>query len=496
VATETGADFEGADGGVFQDPFELLSRCFAASIKSGSFVKLSFLDNRFISNPPPADVNTFTRLSSLPSKLALSDLKSATGRIVELKDGLKFQLQLRYLTNDKVFNFSFDEANDIVEALSLSFKRTSVVSKEALYTIKNHKFKTVAPKKAIAQADVSLKHDRQKNVLLSPSAPFLHALKITTAEGRPKTGMSDKLRQIQRFVEILDGLVERANRVPDGAGSGDSTPRRLSIVDMGSGLAYLTFAVHDHFSKAHPPRKLTTTGVEARESLVKQTQKIANELKFEGLSFVHSTIEGFSAAPHSIDVLMALHACDTATDDAIFHGITSDASVIVVSPCCHKEARAQMDKHFSTSATKSNTTSTSTSVNATALGDLLRHNLFRERESEMVTDAVRTLLMEMAGYDVSVVEFVAGEHTAKNVMLAAVKRRTGTSRQTNTGTGVDAETSAERARQLMATFGVKHLKLATLLGVAGSASEAQQKSERRLPLPRKRSAVSSTREEV
>jgi len=464
-------------------PAEQLASVLREAVESRSLIKLSLLDNRHILDKNiPSDSDP-----TLPSKISLRDLKSISGRLVEIKDGVKLQLQLRYLTNDKTFNFSPEETASVIQALCGSFKKVSVVTATGLVTLKNGKqLKTVAQKAKATASPLSLQHDRRKNVPVETTAPFLHALMITTAEGRPRAGMADKLRQIQRFVEILAGLVDKSNPrdggidvefsdvednsagariggVSNSGNMGQSEP--LRIVDMGSGMAYLTFAIHDHLS-SRTPRGLLTTGIEARQALVAQTQKIADDLGYEGLNFVHSTIEEYISSTvlkegggpgGKVDVLVALHACDTATDDAIFCGIRGEASVIVVSPCCHKEARGQMDAHFS---------SLPSNQESGALGDLLRHSLFRERESEMVTDAVRALLLDMSGYDVSVLDFVAGEHTAKNVMLAAVKRKaqTGTTvQQVQDSQGREA--MAERVRALMGAFGIKRLKLASLLDV-------------------------------
>lgn len=167
-------------------------------------------------------------------------------------------------------------------------------------------------------------HDRKKNVLIDTNSPFLKALKITTFEGRPKANMYDKLRQIQKFVEILANLVDNVysnNSDSDSnSNSGNGSERSLNIVDMGCGLGYLTFAIHQYFSSINAFIEVHTIGIETRAKLVKDTNAIATTLgaPFSKLSFIEGTIEEYSMRSlESVDILVALHACDTATDDGM-----------------------------------------------------------------------------------------------------------------------------------------------------------------------------------
>ncbi len=248
-----------------------------------------------------------------------------------------------------------------------------------------------------------LNHDRKKNVLINMDSAFLKALKVTTVEGKPRSGMTDKYKQINKFVEIIDNLMTKVI----------ASTNKLNIVDMGCGMGYLTFSMHEHFSKSY---NTTTTGVEARDSLVLQTNKVAASLGppfTSQLHFVKGTISEYdierSGTMHeAVNVLVALHACNTATDDAIQSGINNNFDVIITAPCCHKEIRPQLDAGYTDSAQ--------------AYTSLLRHNIYRERTAEMLTDSIRALVLEDAGYDVTVFEFIGGEHTAKNVMITAMKR--------------------------------------------------------------------------
>ncbi|MEJ1971230.1 MAG: SAM-dependent methyltransferase [Lacunisphaera sp.] len=235
-------------------------------------------------------------------------------------------------------------------------------------------------------------HDRAKSRLLpGESQAWLNALGVTTATGAVREGMADKHRQIHKFVEILSHLVADLPLPED---------RPAEVVDMGCGKGYLTFATHDYLDRVLK-RSVRVCGVEVRPDLVALDNKIAHDTGRPKLSFVGGTIQ--DAALPALDVLIALHACDTATDDAIARGVKAGAALIVVAPCCQKEVRAQLHA-------------------APVLAPALRHGIFQERHAEFATDALRALLLEWAGYDTKVFEFISSEHTGKNLMIAATKR--------------------------------------------------------------------------
>lgn len=263
-------------------------------------------------------------------------------------------------------------------------------------------------------------HDRTKQRLLTEqSQPWLEKLGVTTATGTVREGLADKHRQIHKFVEILSHLAADA-ALP--------THRPLEITDMGCGKGYLTFAAHDYFNLV-AQRSARVRGVEAREELVTLCNRIARETGRTNLDFIQGTIA--TAPVPALDVLIALHACDTATDDALAKGIQAGATLLVVSPCCQKELRPQL-------------------AAAPVLAPALRHGIFQERHAEFATDALRALLLEWAGYDTKVFEFISTEHTAKNLMIAAT-RRPGPAR---------SEAAAHRVRELAAFYGIKSQALA------------------------------------
>jgi hypothetical protein len=276
---------------------------------------------------------------------------------------------------------------------------------------------TYSPAEA-AKADTA--HDRTKPRLLTPqSQPWLHALGVTTAAGAVREGMADKHRQIHKFVEILSHLTAETD-LP--------AHRPVEIADMGCGKGYLTFATHEYFNLVLA-RPANVHGVEARPELVAKCNQVARDAGATRLAFQAGTIT--SATFSALDVLIALHACDTATDDAIAKGVQAGAALLVVAPCCQKELRAQLQA-------------------PPVLAPALRHGIFQERQAEFATDALRALLLEWAGYDTKVFEFISTEHTAKNLMIAATKRP-GAAR---------TEEAARNVRDLAAFYGIYHQALA------------------------------------
>ena len=271
-------------------------------------------------------------------------------------------------------------------------------------------------------------HDRAKMHLIRAEAPWLRALGVTNDRGQPREGMSDKFRQIQKFAELLSHLLEEA------FGPLDARPATsaLRVADAGSGKGYLTFAIAELLGeRAH------VRGLEARRELVELCNRIARENGFGGrLEFIAGTIA--DAPLDACDVLIALHACDTATDDALARGIAAGARLLVVAPCCQKELRPQLTA-------------------PPVLGDALRHGIFQERQAEFVTDALRAQLLEAAGYRTKVFEFISTEHTAKNLMIAAIR--------TNAAPAAAESVAAQRLREFARFYGIRRQRLADHLGI-------------------------------
>jgi len=271
-------------------------------------------------------------------------------------------------------------------------------------------------------------HDRAKCTLLGEDADdWLQALGILDTNQRPKPSMADKHRQISRYTEILHHLAGDCGWTDDdGPASG-----LLRLVDAGCGKGYLTFAAW-HLLHRTLHRRVSVLGVEARPELVSDANRTAGQIHAEGLEFIPGEIA--SVQLPRLDALIALHACNTATDDAIRRGIQLEARLILVAPCCHQALRPELGA-------------------PEPLASLLRHGLFKERLAEWLTDGLRTLFLDWAGYQTKVIEFVASEHTPKNLMIAAVRKRRPFAEQA----------TKDRILELKRFFGIRHHALDSLL---------------------------------
>ena len=236
----------------------------------------------------------------------------------------------------------------------------------------------------------SADHNRAKQYIVDPARPFLMHLGMTDARGTVKPSMYAKFRQICHFIEIIDALIRDSDLRDLDA---------LSVVDIGSGKGYLTFALYDYLA-AKMGDGLRVTGIDMRSDLVALCNAIAKQASFDGLSFAATTA---AQATQRSNIVIALHACDTATDDAMFQGIAHNSALIITAPCCQHELAPQLANP------------------AAAVEGLMKFGLFKQRQADLITDAARCLLLEASGYKTKVIEFVATEHTAKNILIAAVR---------------------------------------------------------------------------
>ncbi len=323
-------------------------------------------------------------------------LNKLVARVVELKSGTKLSFTYRYKTKEIVKNYSIEDGIKFIhDVLGQDFLSATVFTIQQDVQIeynKNGNSKITFTKPTLSDAKSNLKsHDHQKKRSIEAhDNPYLTALGITNSSGHVVRTMEDKFRQINKFIEILQGLVNTSSLADQ---------RELSVVDMGSGKGYLTFAMYD-FLTGSLDKETTIVGVEGRSELVDFCNKTAQEIGFDRLRFEPGNIQDY--AMEKTDITIALHACDTATDDAIFKGIKSESSIIILSPCCHKQIRKQIGSN-------------------TVLKDILKHGILLERQAETVTDGLRALLLERSGYHTKVFEFISSEHTSKNMMIVGIK---------------------------------------------------------------------------
>lgn len=233
-------------------------------------------------------------------------------------------------------------------------------------------------------------HDRQKARLLPEGVPcpFLHRLGVMTADGRVIADQRDKFRQINRFLDIVASI---------DIGASDDEP--LRIIDFGCGKAYLTFALHYYYT-AIRGRAVEIVGVDRKPDVIETDRRVAERIGAEGLRFEVGDIRT-GAADGRADMVVALHACDTATDDALARAVAMNARIILAAPCCQHELNKQLQSE--------------------PLSGMLRHGIIRERLTGLVTDSLRAALLESLGYRTTLIEFVDSAHTPKNILLRAVR---------------------------------------------------------------------------
>jgi len=236
----------------------------------------------------------------------------------------------------------------------------------------------------------TLTHDRAKRYVLPEGTPvpFLVELDVMTPEGKVRKSRYDKFRQVNRFLELVEDVLPA---LPEG---------RLKIVDFGSGRSYLTFALQHLLVHVHG-REVEIMGLDLKADVIADCEQLARRIGAAGLRFEVGDIAGYEALAGT-DLVVSLHACDTATDDALDRAVRAEVPVILAVPCCQHEVMSQLESEV--------------------LRPLLRYGTLKERFAAEVTDAARAQLLGAVGYDVQVVEFIELEHTPKNVLLRAVAR--------------------------------------------------------------------------
>lgn len=259
-----------------------------------------------------------------------------------------------------------------------------LVSKKGTMTIKQK-----AQKKEVKQKELS--HNRKKRYVLEEgiAVPFLVDLGVQTKEGKIVNSRYDKFRQINRFLEFIQDIVED---LPKG--------RELTIVDFGCGKSYLTFAMY-HYLKVMKGFDIRVIGLDLKEDVIAYCNELKEKYGYEKMTFTTGDIASYTGV-NAVDMVVTLHACDTATDYALEKAVKWGASVILSVPCCQHELNYQMKNE--------------------ELEAVLKYGLLKERIAALVTDGLRAEMLEQCGYDTQVLEFIDMEHTPKNILIRGVKR--------------------------------------------------------------------------
>ena len=348
-------------------------------------------------------------------------------RPVQLKDGLSIQVSYsdgRQMTSK---NYSREEFpfNSLAEEGYANF-HIELEGETLALRISKKGVPLISKSKNDVTRDLS--HDRSKKRLLNPADPFLREVGIADAHGKIKPSKMDKYKQVEEFLRLLIPTLNDA--ISAGHIHQPSESKPLRIVDLGCGHAYLTFAAHQYLKSEGIP--VHVTGIDIRPASRDRNNAVAHSLGIEKtISFLGEEISNTSI--NDADIAIALHACDTATDDAIAWALNRNVSLTLFAPCCHHDIQAQMK------------------VVPEPWSLITRHGIMRERLGDLITDSLRIQLMKLHGYRVDAIEFIGGEHTPRNLMIRAVK------------TGATAEKEeVERYQSMISLWGVTPVLAAKL----------------------------------
>ena len=359
--------------------------------------------------------NSFVKMTLSKPVSKNSDLRNIYIKPILLKDNKMYQFTYRYERRDETKNFdakqTMEQVKNLVPEVFQNVSLFTLTEDVTLLVSKKGK-PTLMCKKINENREVDMSHDHEKQRLIDPSNPWWFLLGLTSRDGKVLADMQHKFKQICKYVEIVDGVMRQTK-------FGDE----IHIADMGAGKGYLTFALYEYLT-THYDKKIVMEGVEIRKDLVDKINGIIGSCGIDNMRFVENSIENYK--PSNLDVLITLHACDTATDDAILKGIRNNAKLIICAPCCHKQIRREMEKSGKTDA-------------------MTKYGIFLERQAVMITDAVRALVLEYCGYKTQVMEFIEIDNTPKNVLLVGRKF----------DKPVDKEAIAKQIKELLEQYGIE-----------------------------------------
>nr|WP_084411202.1 SAM-dependent methyltransferase [Paenibacillus glacialis] len=315
---------------------------------------------------------------------------------VELKKVLRYQFAYYYSNKIVHKNATEEEAITLLEELfEQTFRQGLICTSEADYQILiSKKFKVSILTKSPSRSEVDLSHNRKKQYVLEEGQPipFLVELGIMNEDGKVLARKYDKFKQINRFLEMVEDVLPS---LPED--------RPLTILDFGCGKSYLTFALY-HYLAIQERRTLNVVGLDLKADVIEHCNLLASKLAYNNLRFLVGDIADYNELD-KVDMVVTLHACDTATDAALEKAVRWDASVILSVPCCQHEVFTQVKNPL--------------------LDPLLSHGILKERFSALATDGVRAKLLDLMGYRTQLLEFIDMEHTPKNILIRAVKGDSG-----------------------------------------------------------------------
>jgi len=305
---------------------------------------------------------------------------------VLIKDEIKWQI----VSNDGKKDITKNVAADFnfIDLLSSGYANLQVDTQSESYQVRISKKDEALVSTSKVKLDRDLSHDRQKQRMLPESNQVFKALEMSDLLGRIKPSKMDKYKQVDEFLRLISQTLATDLTNQD----------QISVVDLGCGHAYLTFAVQEFLKDKY--QKVSILGVDERADSKEHNEKIAGKLRVEA-KFIAAKIA--DTPNQAVDIAIALHACDTATDDALYWAVKNNAKVIMAAPCCMHELQTQIKEA------------------PEPWGLLTKYGLVKERLVDLITDSLRAQVLKLLGYRVDIVEFIGGEHTARNILIRAVK---------------------------------------------------------------------------
>ncbi|MEA3554748.1 MAG: SAM-dependent methyltransferase [Campylobacterota bacterium] len=335
------------------------------------------------------EVIIFTTFSGIRNK-SLKTFNKVTIKKVIIKNELKHQFEYIYDKNVEHKNLNkIDSANEIYNLLKTYFKQALINTLEADYHILVSKSGVAKiNKKAASKKFEEISHNRKKKYILNEGevTSFLVELGIMTADGKVVNSKYDKFKQINRYLELVSDCIPYLDK-----------NKTIRIIDFGCGKAYLTFALYD-FLVLKMGYNVEIVGLDLKENVIRFCSNLAKKLNFDDLRFVQGDIKGFNEFKN-VDMVISLHACNTATDDALATAVSWGAKVILAVPCCQHELLKKIKNK--------------------KMVPMMKYGIIKEKLSSLLTDSLRANVLEIMGYRTQVLEFIDMEHTPKNIMIRA-----------------------------------------------------------------------------
>lgn len=347
--------------------------------KLKEFINIDYFIKAVISNQIKKD-------EDLPKKV---DIKR-----IMLKNKLYFQFI--YYIDKKVIHENIEDSSLILEKIinlmSENFKQCDILANNSLTLLMNKKgdFKITGIKKTVNIDNTPQSHNKAKNYILKEGEyiDWLYKLGVIDKNGIVISHKQKKFRQINKFLEMLKDIEE-------------NLPNNAKIIDMGCGKSYLTFAMY-HYFNIIKEKNVTINGYDLKKDVVEHCNKLAKEFNFKNLQFFNEDIQNIDKS-ENINMIISLHACDTATDYAIYFGVKLNCDVILSVPCCQHELFKQIKNN--------------------ELSSMLSYGILKERFSSLLTDNLRADALKLCGYKTNIIEFIDMEHTPKNIMIKAIKNK-------------------------------------------------------------------------